>query len=89
MNVSEISMIAIILSAVVNSVLGALWYSPVLFANSWMKAVGKTREEISSGSANLGYALTILASIVTAFTLSLFIHLFNDITIGKGALVGF
>ena len=43
MDLSQISILAIILAVVANMIIGALWYSPVLFANVWMKSLGKTR----------------------------------------------
>ncbi|MCA1029668.1 DUF1761 domain-containing protein [Bacillus timonensis] len=89
MSLNEISVFAIILSVVANTVIGALWYSPILFANTWMKALGHDKENFDSSGANIGYMLTMLAAIVTAFVLSLFIGLIPDASIGQGALVGF
>lgn len=37
---TEISYIAIIVAAVAQFVLGAVWYSPLLFGKSWMKIMG-------------------------------------------------
>lgn len=88
MDLSQISILAIVLAVVANTVIGALWYSPVLFANIWMKSLGKTEEELNKSSANIGYVLTILAAVVTSFVLSLLIGLVDNVTIGSGALIG-
>jgi hypothetical protein len=89
MDVSQISLIAIILAVLANMIIGALWYSPVLFANVWMKSLGKTAEELHTSNPNIGYGLTTLAGIATAIILSLFISMLESVTIGGGALIGF
>jgi len=89
MDVSQISFIAIVLAVFANMIIGALWYSPVLFANIWMKSLGKTAEELHKSNANIGYGLTTLAGIVTAIILSLFMSMLESVTIGGGALIGF
>jgi hypothetical protein len=89
MNFTDISIFAIILAVVANMVIGALWYSPLLFSNIWVKALGKKMEDIDPKGAKVGYALTTLGGIITALILSLFIQLFDSVTILDGALLGF
>ncbi|NYF23913.1 DUF1761 domain-containing protein [Sporosarcina sp. JAI121] len=89
MDLSQISILAIILAVVANMIIGALWYSPLLFANIWMKSLGKTPEELHTSNANIGYGLTTLAGIITAIILSLVISMLDSVTIGGGALIGF
>lgn len=89
MDLSQINFLAVLLAVIANTVIGALWYSPVLFANVWMKSLGKTEEELHKSSANVGYVLTMVASVLSAIVLSLLIQLLDHITIGGGALIGF
>ncbi|MBS4177854.1 DUF1761 domain-containing protein [Lederbergia citrea] len=89
MDFSQVSIIAIILAVVANTVIGALWYSPILFASVWMKSLGKTEEELNKSNANIGYMLTMIAAIVSAIVLSLFISMLDHVTVGSGALIGF
>lgn len=89
MDISQISILAIILAVVANMIIGALWYSPLLFANIWMKSLGKTHEELTASNPNIGYGLTTLAGIITAIILSLFISMLETVTVGGGALIGF
>ncbi|WP_342513010.1 DUF1761 domain-containing protein [Sporosarcina sp. FSL K6-1522] len=90
MDLSQISILAIVLAVVANMVIGALWYSPVLFANIWMKSLGRAAEEIHAGSnPNIGYGFTTFAGILSAIVLSLFITMLDSVTIGGGALIGF
>jgi hypothetical protein len=64
----HINYLAVLVAAILNMVIGALWYSPMLFGKSWSQAIGKKMEEMGSGGT--GYAITILASLVTAYVLA-------------------
>jgi hypothetical protein len=89
MNFGDFSILAIILAVVANMVIGALWYSPILFSNIWVKALGKKMEDIDPKGANIGYALTTLGGIITAIILSLFLSLLDHVSLLDGALFGF
>ena len=47
--------------------LGALWYSPALFGNAWMKGVGKTKEQIAAGASPFNYIWGLITSLVAAY----------------------
>ncbi|WP_312473356.1 DUF1761 domain-containing protein [Neobacillus sp.] len=89
MSFADVSILAIILAVVANMVIGALWYSPLLFATIWVKALGKKKEDMNPEGAKIGYSLTTLGGVFTAVVLSLFIHLLDIVTILDGALIGF
>ena len=55
--------LAVIVAAVAYFIIGALWYSPVLFGSAWMKGIGKTKEQLAGGSAIGNY----LTGLITAF----------------------
>jgi hypothetical protein len=82
----DLNWIAIIAAAIVPMVLGALWYSPLLFAERWMRAVGRTREELTG--AGLGYALSAVAALVTSYALARITHWAEVDDLWNGALVG-
>ena len=55
-------------------VVGFLWYSPVLFANPWMKLMGydpndKAKLAEMQKSAGPSYALSLIASLLSAAVL--------------------
>jgi hypothetical protein len=85
----EISILAILLAVVANGVIGALWYSPLLFGNHWIKSMGKKKEDFDKSGANIGYMLTMIAAIITALTLTFLINLLDVVTVSSGALIGF
>lgn len=61
------NLIAIGLASVAAMVVGALWYSPFLFAPAWMKALGKTPEQL--GDPKLAVTNAALMNLVSATTL--------------------
>ena len=82
----DLNWLAILVAAFVPVVLGALWYSPVLFARPWMRAVGRSAEELTG--ASLGYALSAVGAIVTSYVLARVIRWAEVDDLWNGALVG-
>lgn len=81
-----ISLLPFIIGAVINMVLGALWYSPVLFAKPWMKEAGITQEyvEVSQGKMGKVYIFTTIMAFVTSFTIGFLILNLGITSIGQG-----
>lgn len=82
----DVNYVAVVVAAFVPMALGALWYSPILFADRWMRAVGRTREEL--GDAALGYLLSAIAAVVTSYALARIIRWAEVDDLWNGALVG-
>jgi hypothetical protein len=82
----DVNWIAIIVAAIVPMVLGALWYSPVLFAEPWMRAVGRTREEL--GDAALGYLISAVGAFLASYALARIMRWAEVDDVWNGALVG-
>lgn len=66
---------AVALAGVATMVIGFVWYSPLLFARPWMVAMGydpddKTRIAEMQKSAGPMYAISLLASLISAFVLA-------------------
>jgi hypothetical protein len=81
----------ILVAALVAFLIGALWYSPVLFAKAWVRAHGFTPERLAAMQANAGraYAGSFVAFVVMASVLGLLLrHLGADST-ADGAAWGF
>lgn len=72
-DVPEIDWSAAALATVAYFFLGALWYSKALFGNAWMRATGKTEEELKQGSdpktAMSGMFVVTLVSVIALATL--------------------
>ncbi|HEX7259375.1 MAG TPA: DUF1761 domain-containing protein [Candidatus Saccharimonadia bacterium] len=82
----DINYVAVIVAAVVNMVIGAVWYSPILFAKPWMKATGKKMDDaVNPGT---GYALASVASIIIAMVMAHFIGRLAIESFLDGAMFG-
>jgi hypothetical protein len=55
-----------------NMILGAAWYS--VFANPWLKAMGKTREELQAMGTKQAYGIAIVSSIILALALAVLVQ---------------
>ena len=85
----DINYLAVVAGIIINMAAGALWYSPVLFSNAWLAAIGKTKEEIQEqGSPAQGYAVAIVASIVIVLAMAVFVQLAKASTWADGLALG-
>lgn len=82
----DINYVAVIVTALVPMVLGALWYSPALFARPWMRAVGRTEEEM--GGMARGYVLSAVAAVLSSYALARIERWAEVDDVANGALVG-
>lgn len=63
MDLASLNPAAIGVAALVGVVLGAAWYSPLLFGNAWISALGKPREQLGSpGAAMAGSVVSCLVA---------------------------
>lgn len=86
MNGIEINL-SVIIAALAGMGLGMLWYSPLLFAKSWMRLVGKSPTDLKKVSLNKVYLLVFGANLLMAYVLFYFISLTGAKTIVDGAKI--
>ncbi len=80
--------IAVIIGGFANFFLGALWYA-VLFQKPWVKATGRTVEEIhQNGGPGFSMALTLLGGIVTTLVIAILYQWGGGSTLLDGVLTG-
>ena len=89
-----INLWSVLVAAVAPMVVGFLWYSPLLFARPWMVLMGydpndKAKLEEMRKSAGKSYAISFVASIVSAFVLAKVIEVSAVTTVPYGMKVGF
>src|SRR5207244_11268596 len=75
----SLNWLAALISGLSAMFVGFLWYSPLLFAKSWMREMGyypndKSRMEEMKKSAGPAYGGSFVASLLSAFTLALILH---------------
>lgn len=80
--------LAIIIAAVANMVIGFLWYGTWAFGKSWMTLSGRTMGEGFPAGPGPLYALTAVAAVVQAITMSWFVSQTGANSGAAGAIVG-
>ena len=88
-----VNLLAVLACAVAGMVVGLLWYSPMLFANPWMVLMGydpndKAKIAEMQKSAGPSYAMSFVASILTAFVLGKLIAVAGAMTAVDGLKIG-
>ena len=88
-NFFSINFLAVIIAIIANQVIGALWYSPVLFGKVWMKELGITPESISKKDASRSMFRAFLYSIINFVLLAYLIELMQTTCTFEGMMMGF
>ncbi len=86
-----VNYLVVLVAAIVNMALGSLWYSPRLFGAQWLHAMGWSAEEMDrrKKKAKSAYMASMVASLVMAYVLALFIKNLDARTAQEGAIIGF
>lgn len=82
----SVNWLAVIVCAVANMIIGAIWYGA--FANPWMTGIGKTREEIEENQSFVPFAIAIVNSFLMAFILANVIAWSGATGLVGGLLIG-
>src|SRR2546423_5604874 len=82
----------ILVSAIAMFIIGGLWYSPMLFAHAWVKAMGldpndKARMDAMKKGAGAAYLQTFLLGVATSYIFWRLFHSLRVPTAPHGALV--
>ena len=68
-----INHIAVFVCAILNLVLGALWYSPILFYKGWLRETKLTEEQLAKTNPAKTYGLAFLFAWVISYNLAFFL----------------
>ena len=77
-----------VVAVLVKIVVGALWYSPLLFLKEWQRLSGVSDEAIKGGMAK-GMATWIVGALLMSFVLAHAVFYAGAHSVGTGAAVGF
>ena len=83
---ASINYLAVLVAALAAYFFGALWYSSVLFGNTWLRAMGKSKEELPSPT--LPMLINFILTFITALGLALLIQGLGIVTFLDGILIG-
>jgi hypothetical protein len=68
-----INHLAVFAAAVSDFVVGALWFSPLLFYKSWLKENSLTEEILKKGGPAVTYGLTFMLALIISYNLAFFL----------------
>lgn len=68
-----INHLAVLVCALLSLVIGALWYSPLLFFKAWQKQTGLSDEQLPKASPVKTYALTLVLAWIISYNLAFFL----------------
>jgi hypothetical protein len=87
MESGKVNVLAVIVTGIIVWLMGALWYSPLLFASRWIAYVGNVTPQ-SNPYGNLPYAIALLSDFVMAYVLACLILRVQATNGFKGAGLG-
>lgn len=79
---------AILVGGIILWVLGAIWYSPALFAKPWMAILGIQKTEGRKPGRLLAMTASLLCDLVISFVLAHLVMWSEANTFGWGAFIG-
>jgi uncharacterized protein DUF1761 len=83
----HINWLALVVAALINMVIGSLWYSKAGFGKPWAKVTGRHPGEMGGG--NWAYAITTVGSLLQAWILLHFVRYAGALSFPRGAEIGF
>ena len=82
----DVHWLAVIVAAVVNMVVGAVWYSKPLFAKEWSKLTGRKLDDMGGG---MGYGVAFVGALIQAWILAHFVVYAGSTSFADGLVTGF
>lgn len=81
----EVNLLAVVAAAVSAFILGGLWYSPALFGGKWMALIGKSEDEMKSGSMARIFGGAFVLYFISSWVFSMFLGPKPGLEFGAGA----
>jgi hypothetical protein len=85
---SDVNWLAIVVSGVAYWLLGALWYSPVLLGNAWMRASGIEQSDTEGGPGPVIYLAPLIGYLVSAIATGMLAVATHSTTFADGIVLG-
>lgn len=85
---SEINWLAVIVGGVIYFGLGALWYSPMLFARPWQRAIGWDPERTPPQMSATTYVVPFIAYLVMAAAVGIIAAAVGSDNLTDGVILG-
>jgi hypothetical protein len=86
---AHVNFVAVVVVALINMVIGAIYYSPAVAGRRWMALVGKRPEDMRREGAQRGYIGSFIGALILAYVLARVLGLVGAGTVGSGLEMGF
>lgn len=85
----EVSMLALVVAAVANLIIGFLWYSPALFGNMWLRhsGMGPDMPKPQAKEMTRSITLSVVATLITTYVFSQLVAALGLATLAQGLLL--
>jgi len=87
MNFTDVNYFAILVASLSSFMLGAVWYSKILFKNAWLENSGLTEQDLQLADPRLIFAGSFLLTFIASLVLALFLG--QEAGIGESLGTGF
>ncbi|MBN2347771.1 MAG: DUF1761 domain-containing protein [Bacteroidales bacterium] len=84
----QINYLTVIAAMITHQVIGALWYSPLLFGKHWANEVNIDFSKVNKTEAQKGFLYSALLSIIGMLLIAMLIDASRAYTFFYGALIG-
>ncbi len=64
---------AVFVAAISDFLVGAIWYSPLMFYKGWMKENNFTEEHLKKGNPGITYTITFILALIISYNLAFFL----------------
>lgn len=81
----NVSWLAVLLAAIAAFAIGALWYSPLLFARAWQREAGLSDEALSDGRQGIVFGSAFFLLLLAAAVFAAFLGPAPSLALGVGA----
>jgi disulfide bond formation protein DsbB len=90
MEITAVNYLAVVAGALAFWIIGALWYSPLLFGKRWQKEIGIPKESISKANMAMVFGLSFVLMLVMVFGMALILTLYTpeEVTWSSGLCLG-
>ena len=87
----SVNFVSILVAAIASMVIGAFWYSPILFGKVWIREMGLKEKEMKKMKKGSGksYVANFITLLITSYILALLIKVLSVATLMEGVRIGF